>query len=199
MIDETLYPVTSGYVVIKKRGESSFIKDVKKGIGGKANDDLRELLLLCDGTKSAKEIAEEVSKTYKESEKDVKKKVMKSIEFLEDLHLLELADNPGYQPLRVRDTNLEWPLDVAYLEVTNACNLTCIHCYKKGGNPLSNELDSEEWMSIIDELKELGILTVAVTGGEPFTREDIFDIVEYIARNAISVNILTNGTLITPD
>jgi len=199
MIDETLYPVTSGYVVIKRRGESSFVKDVKKGIGGKANDDLRELLLLCDGTKSAKEIAEEVSKTYKEPEKDVKKKVMKSIGFLEDLHLLELADNPGYQPLHVRDTNLEWPLDVAYLEVTNTCNLACIHCYKKGGNPLSNELDTEEWISIIDELKELGILTVAVTGGEPFTREDIFDIVEYIARNAISVNILTNGTLITPD
>lgn len=199
MIDENMYPVTSGYVLIKKRGEASFVKDVKKGIEGKANDDLRELLLLCDGTKSATEIAEEVSKNYKESQKKVKKKVMKSIEFLEDLNFLDLIDHPVYTPLIVRDTHLEWPLDVAYVEVTNTCNLHCIHCYKTAGAPLSNELDTQEWYSIIDELKELGIITVAVTGGEPFMREDIFDMLEYITQNAIGVTIFTNGTLLTPD
>jgi len=199
MISEGVYPVTSGHVVIKKREKAHFVKDVRKGIEGKANDDLRELLLLCDGTRTVKEILEELSQDYEEPEKEVKKKMMKSIEFLEDLHFLDLKDQPGYVPLIVRDCEMEWPLDVAYLEVTNKCNLRCIHCYKTAGDPLSEELSTEEWCSAIDKLKELGILTIAVTGGEPFMRDDIFSILEYITRNAISVNVFTNGTLITED
>jgi radical SAM protein with 4Fe4S-binding SPASM domain len=198
MIDQQ-YPVTSGQVVIKKRGEFSSIVDVKTGTQGRANEDLRELLLLCDGTKTVEDIAEQLSRNYEEPGKDVKRKMVKSIEFLEDLGFLVLADQPAYTPLIVRDVDLEWPVDVAYLEVTNTCNLSCVHCYKTAGEPLSRELTTQEWMSIIDELKELGILTIAVTGGEPFMREDIFDILEYIAGNTIRLAIFTNGTLLTPD
>lgn len=197
-IDEK-YPVTSGQTVIKKRGETYAVKDVRTGIHGEANEDLQELLLLCDGTRTVKEISEEISKGYEESQKEVEKKVKKSIEFLEDLHFLHFADQPGYAPLIIRDTDLEWPLDAAYLEITNKCNLKCTHCYKTAGAPLPEELSTKEWFSIIDELEDLGILTVAVTGGEPFMRADLFDILEYLAAHAISVNLFTNGTLITTE
>jgi radical SAM protein with 4Fe4S-binding SPASM domain len=198
-MNDSDYPITSGKVVIKKRGEKYVIKDTKTGTQGKANEDLRDLLLLCDGTRTVQEVAEKLSGNFEESFKEVKKKVVKSLEFLEDLHFLQIQETSGYAPLLIRDADLEWPLDLAYLEVTNSCNLRCIHCYKKAGESLNEEMSTQEWVSIIDELKELGVMTLAVTGGEPFMREDIFDILEYAASQCIGVNIFTNGTLITEE
>ena len=198
-MNDSDYPVTSGKVIIKKRGEKYVIKDIKTGTQGKANEDLRDLLLLCDGTRTVEEVAEKLSSNFEESFKEVKKKMVKSLEFLEDLHFLHVQETPGLVPLLVRDADLEWPLDLAYLEVTNWCNLRCIHCYKKAGESLNEEMSTQEWFSIIDELKELGVMTVAVTGGEPFMREDIFDILEYAVTQCIGVNIFTNGTLITEE
>jgi radical SAM protein with 4Fe4S-binding SPASM domain len=197
MIDQH-YPVTSGRVLIKKRGDIFLVKDVQTGAQGQANEDLRDLLLLCDGTRTVKEVCEEVSRAYEESKENVKKKVVKSLEFLEDLHFIHCVEDPVYTPVETRDADLEWPLDVAYLEVTNQCNLQCVHCYKTAGESLPEELTTEEWYSVIDELKALGVMTVAITGGEPFMRDDLFDILKYIANSTIGINLLTNGTLVTP-
>ena len=193
------YPVTSGGVIIKKRGSHYVVKDVTTGTQGKANEDLKDLLSLCDGTRTVAGIAEELSQDYEESPKKVKKKVVKSLEFLRDLQFIGVVDNPVYTPVVIRETKTEWPLDIAYLEVTNACNLKCIHCYKTAGTPLPQELDTEDWFRIIDELKELGVMTLAFTGGEPFLREDISQILEYASQNVMGINIFTNGTLITED
>lgn len=198
-MNEELYPVTSGKVVIKRRGKTYFVKDTKTGVQGKANEDLRELLLFCDGTKTVKEVVEEISKNYEEPQEKVEKKVVKSIEFLEDLDFLDLVDNPSYAPVVIRDADLKWPLDVAYLEVTNTCNLRCIHCYKTAGSPLPEELTTEDWFSIIDQLKALGVFDIAITGGEPFMREDLFAILEYLVENTFSVNLFTNGTLLNQE
>lgn len=196
MIDG-LYPVTSGKVVIKKRDDYYLVKDVKTGTQGRANEDLRDLLVLCDGTRTVKEVTFELSKGFEESEKGVKKKVVKSIEFLKDLSFLDLVETKTCTPLVIRDSDMEWPLDMAYLEVTNRCNLRCAHCYKRAGDPLPEELSTKEWFKIIDDLKNLGVLTLALTGGEPLVRSDIFEIIEYAGESTVSVNLFTNGTLLT--
>lgn len=199
MIDESLYPVTSGQVLIKKRNEYSIVKDVKTGEVGRANEDLRDLLLLCDGTRTVAQIAETLFEDFEEPHKEVKKKVAKSIEFLKDLDFIQLAETPEYTPLHIRDSDMEWPLDMAYLEVTNRCNLKCIHCYKTAGNPLPEELSTKEWVSVIDELSKLGVLTLAITGGEPLLREDIAEILKHAAKNVVGVTVFTNGTVITEE
>lgn len=195
-MNETLYPTTSGHVVIKKSGDFHIIKDVKKGIRGAANQDLRDLLILCDGTRTIKEILGELSRNYREPQKNVKKKMIKSIEFLEDLHFLELKDSPLHVPLIIRDTNMKWPLDIVYLEVTNTCNLNCIHCYKEAGSPFHDELSTQEWLAIIDQLKEMGVVELCITGGEPLTRDDIFSILKYGADNTLETKLFTNGILL---
>jgi hypothetical protein len=100
-MNETLYPTTSGYVVIKKSGDFYTIMDVRKGIRGAANQDLRDLLILCDGTRTVKEILVELSINYKESQKNVKKKM-----------ILKLRDSPLHVPLTIRDKDMKWPLDM---------------------------------------------------------------------------------------
>ncbi|OIO33125.1 MAG: hypothetical protein AUJ70_03725, partial [Candidatus Omnitrophica bacterium CG1_02_40_15] len=81
-----------------------------------------------------------------------------------------------------------------HIAVTSKCNLNCIHCYvTKQDEP---ELTTREVKSCLRQLSDLGTLFLAITGGELFTRKDIFDILACAKKNKFCITILTNGTLI---
>jgi radical SAM protein with 4Fe4S-binding SPASM domain len=200
MTSEREYLVSSGSLIVKRqKGGKYLVKDLKKRIQGKANEDLKELLVLCDGTRTVGDVVRELCRVYSEPEKEVRKKASKSIDFLCDLHFLEGSDQPLHTPPIVKNSDMEWPIDIAYLEVTNTCNLNCVHCYKEAGMSHGGELDKKGWISVIDSLASLGVVSIAVTGGEPLLRKDIFDILEHIVDNAIGLNLFTNGILLSED
>lgn len=58
------------------------------------------------------------------------------------------------------------------------------------------DLSTEEWKSIFKKLGEAKIMSVTLTGGEPFTRPDFFELVDSVIENRMRYSILTNGTLI---
>ncbi len=82
------------------------------------------------------------------------------------------------------------------------CNLRCKHClyleYPDKYNP-ENNLSTRQAMDLIDEFFEMDILTLGLTGGELFLREDIFEILSKIKTRNIALTLLTNATLITPE
>jgi MoaA/NifB/PqqE/SkfB family radical SAM enzyme len=84
------------------------------------------------------------------------------------------------------------------LTLTSRCNLRCIMC-DHWRNKNIEELSSDEWKRIIDQLERMKIKEVDVSGGEPFVRKDIWEILEYLASKKISVNITTNFTLLTEE
>ncbi len=87
-------------------------------------------------------------------------------------------------------------LRVAYLHLTQRCNLNCYYCYNQ--NNLNNnkvELTTGEWKYVIEQLEKAGIQEIILTGGEATFRDDINDILDYIPRK-VKVTLLTNGTLI---
>jgi radical SAM protein with 4Fe4S-binding SPASM domain len=92
-----------------------------------------------------------------------------------------------------------FPIKVMF-ELTYRCNLECRHCYV--GRPAVNvgpeELETDQVFHILDQLAEAGCLNIGFTGGEPFLRKDIFEIIEYARKKGFNVVVLTNGTLITP-
>lgn len=88
-------------------------------------------------------------------------------------------------------------VEIINLGITEACNLRCKHCYLGAGSAKENELTTEEITLLIDDAKKLGLKRLNITGGEPFLRNDLFEIVKYAIKSKISVCILTNGTLIT--
>jgi sulfatase maturation enzyme AslB (radical SAM superfamily) len=51
--------------------------------------------------------------------------------------------------------------------LTYACSLRCIHCYLSAGKPLDDELKVDEWLIIIDKLRELGVKFIYLLGGKP--------------------------------
>ncbi|OQW35885.1 MAG: hypothetical protein A4E19_15620 [Nitrospira sp. SG-bin1] len=85
-------------------------------------------------------------------------------------------------------------------EVTCRCNLHCVMCYTDCFNEperIRQELSTVELLRIMDELAEAGCLELCVTGGEPLTRPDFFQIYERAISLGFLVTLFTNGTLIT--
>jgi radical SAM protein with 4Fe4S-binding SPASM domain len=89
------------------------------------------------------------------------------------------------------------------LELTERCNLCCVHCYvnRPAGDERarSEERSLEEWQGVLDQLARAGVLWLLVTGGEPLLRPDFAAIYLYAKRKGFHVTLFTNGTLLTPD
>lgn len=84
-------------------------------------------------------------------------------------------------------------------ELTNACNLACIHCRASAiKDPAPDELSTAEAKHFVDELIEYKPIII-LTGGEPLLRSDVYDIAQYASGHGLRVVLATNGTLLTPD
>lgn len=86
-------------------------------------------------------------------------------------------------------------LPVIVWNITNRCNLSCLHCYAKA-NTRRVELSTEDCKKIINELSGFGVPIILFSGGEPLLREDIFELANYAKERGIKTVLSTNGTLI---
>lgn len=87
------------------------------------------------------------------------------------------------------------------INVTGRCNLECKICTNyKFPSQIENELNTEELKNIILQAARWGIKRIVFSGGEPFLRNDIFDICKFINENTqIDITVTTNGTIINEE
>jgi SynChlorMet cassette radical SAM/SPASM protein ScmE len=64
---------------------------------------------------------------------------------------------------------------------------------------VSQDLPKEEWLKFFEELNRCAVMNVCLSGGEPFYREDLKDLIKGIVENRMRFNILSNGILITDE
>jgi len=83
-------------------------------------------------------------------------------------------------------------------EVTKKCNLNCIHC-RAGSGPYPEELNTDQCLEILREIREVGKPIVILTGGEPLLRDDVFELARYGTELGLRMVMATNGTLLTPE
>ncbi len=81
-------------------------------------------------------------------------------------------------------------------EMTFGCNLRCIHCLSSSGQQRENELTTAEAKALLDEFAAMQVFYINVGGGEPMSRPDFFELMEYSVSHGIGVKFSTNGTLI---
>ena len=86
-----------------------------------------------------------------------------------------------------------YPPDALLMSPTMKCNLTCEGCYS-GDYSQEDEIELAVMDRVITEAKEMGIHLILFTGGEPFLREDIFELFE--KHGDVGFHIYTNATLI---
>lgn len=87
-------------------------------------------------------------------------------------------------------------------ELTYRCSERCIHCYNPGATRNSKEqctrgrfqeLNINDYKRIIDELCEQGLVKVCLTGGDPFSHPDAWEIIDYLYQKEVATDIYTNG------
>jgi pyrroloquinoline quinone biosynthesis protein E len=79
-------------------------------------------------------------------------------------------------------------------EVTHRCPLHCVYC----SNPMqltaaSNELSTEEWISVFRQAGKLGMLHAHFTGGEPLARNDLTELIAAARAAGLYTNLITSG------
>lgn len=81
--------------------------------------------------------------------------------------------------------------------VTGRCNLKCRHCYISAPGYKYKEPTFSQIEQTVKGFVEGNVLAVSVTGGEPFVRNDIYDIFSLLTENRIPMRqIFTNGLLV---
>ncbi|MCK5583315.1 MAG: radical SAM protein [Elusimicrobiales bacterium] len=90
-------------------------------------------------------------------------------------------------------------LECAVWEFTLKCNLNCLHCGSTAGGARGDELNTEEALSLCEDLKKTGCLGVALMGGEPLLRKDFFLVAEKIKALGMDLSIITNGTIFSDE
>ncbi|HOO53258.1 MAG TPA: radical SAM protein, partial [Methanothrix sp.] len=88
---------------------------------------------------------------------------------------------------------------VVMWNITRHCNLACEHCYIDATAAAAEELRLEEGIRLIDELADLGIPMLILTGGEPLLSRNFYAYAFHAKEVGLRTVISTNGTLITPE
>ena len=84
-------------------------------------------------------------------------------------------------------------------ELTYGCPLHCPYC----SNPLDlaahrDELTTAEWLRVLAEARELGVLQLHLSGGEPLLRRDLVEIVRGASGLGLYTNLITSALGLTP-
>lgn len=87
-------------------------------------------------------------------------------------------------------------------ELTPLCNLDCKMCYSHLSEQQVNAsgrklLSGKEWISIMDQAIDAGMIHAILTGGEALTHPDFDEIFLFLLSRGIAVGVNTNGLLLT--
>jgi radical SAM protein with 4Fe4S-binding SPASM domain len=86
---------------------------------------------------------------------------------------------------------------VVVWKATTTCNLECVHCSADAEMArFPDELTTAKAMAMIEDLALMKVSALLISGGEPLTRPDIFDLAGYATSLGLPVTFSTNGTLI---
>lgn len=153
------------------------------------------LLKQCDGSASAETIVQR----YDTDSQPFVREVFLSQEAQTFLDWLPTPSESGFYPYQAMDP-VQQPigLNLVTFHVTNPCNFRCEHCYHNDYTR-TQDLDLGEIKRLAKEMAENQASDVILTGGEPFLRPDLIEMVGIFSDHYIASIINTNGSLITVD
>ncbi len=87
---------------------------------------------------------------------------------------------------------------VVVWNMTQRCNLKCVHCYAQAIDPKGDDpISTDQAKAMIDDLAAFGAPVLLFSGGEPLVRNDLVELAKYATGKGMRAVISTNGTLIT--
>lgn len=84
---------------------------------------------------------------------------------------------------------------IAIWEVTQACDLACVHCRASAQpdrHPL--ELSTSEGKTLIDQIADMNVPVFVLTGGDPIKRPDLFELIAHARSRGVRVSLTPSAT-----
>ena len=113
------------------------------------------------------------------------------------------SDQPGPETqastaAATETADLRAPLYVAW-QVTNECNLACLHCIEESGpgKAFRDELNDAEVFGVLEQLMDGDVPYLSFSGGEPMLHGKFFEMIEYVCGRGGQLKIETNGHYLT--
>ncbi len=102
------------------------------------------------------------------------------------------------QPGHISDNDWMAPshLRQIFWNITYACNFNCSICFSNSGAAAADELTTDEVKKAIDDAHAAGVEDIVISGGEPFMRPDLMELLVYIGSLGIKSRIASNGSLL---
>jgi radical SAM protein len=109
------------------------------------------------------------------------------------------AVEPGEKP-RLVEVDFDQSPFLVIWEVTQACDLACLHCRAEARSWRDpRELSTAEGKHLMDRVRRFGRPLFVLTGGDPLKRPDTVELVEYGASIGLRMGMTPSGTpLMTP-
>jgi pyrroloquinoline quinone biosynthesis protein E len=82
------------------------------------------------------------------------------------------------------------------VHINSDCNFDCLYCCTKK-RVSKGDLMTGDWLRVIDEASELGVLSIHFSGGEPLLHPDLDSILVYALDRIPKAVVFTNGSFIT--
>ena len=189
-------------MVIKEFAAKQAAKQILPLVGRMSDKDLGRLLFLArklaptDFTRSFMDTLNQMSEEQHPTMEMIKRMIRQTSPHVRErlvnsLLVKELMQGNVIRE-RIRSEGLAAPQ--AYLiSPTMRCNLRCAGCYAANYSQ-KDDLEFEVIDRILTEGEELGAFWVTILGGEPFIRQDMWEI--YKRHNDVFFQVYTNGTLI---
>lgn len=87
---------------------------------------------------------------------------------------------------------------VVHLDVTSRCNLRCAYCsFFSSPSEVGVDLPTEEYLGFFRELRELRVMKVVISGGEPLLRRDLPELLAGVVDGRMRFSLNSNGVLMT--
>jgi len=160
------------------------------------NNAAKKIFTQIDGKKTIKDILFEVYGYQWEEKKDYfqrffdeeqKKKILHfSAEKINDQNIEKTGSEKYYIPVHLS------------FEMTTQCNFNCVYCYNEF-NKGNKELTANEIIEVLEKWTQYGLIGLELTGGEPLTRSDFWEVLERLPDEISNISLLTNGSLLSED
>lgn len=149
------------------------------------------LLSLCDGNNSVSDIVDALAETNGIDEAN------KAKHFFDEAIVSGIFEDPVSSTIPIKQEKQK--LSLVQLSVSSNCNLNCKYCYAT--DRVENKYPKMvlyDYINVVDDITSFSEgVEFTITGGEPLLNKDVFKIAQYIRSKHSSVDILTNGTLIS--
>ncbi len=86
-------------------------------------------------------------------------------------------------------------LQTFHIELTSKCNERCVHCYIPHEKK-NTEIEYDLMIDTLNQCKDMGVLTVIFSGGEPMLHPHFSDFLCYAKNLDLNVTILSNLTVL---